>query len=87
MNFLLHFSHTLVMETGNWLLGGTIYQEKNEMQKNEVMTLSTYCYMITCPPPQNHTTRSIEAEILEQIVILTLYNTPFVLPSDIQRLI
>lgn len=73
-----------------WLLG-VIYQEK--MRCNKIRSCHEFdlVYILVCEymtdKKKNHTTPPIEAKILEQTVVLTLYNTPFVLPSDIQRLI
>lgn len=61
MNFLLHFSHTLVMETGNWLLGGTIYQEKKWDAKkwgHDLVYILVYDYMPSPSKSYNSFNRS-----------------------------
>lgn len=62
-----------------WLLG-VIYQEKMRCKKMRSCHEFDLVYILVCEymnDKKNYTTPPIEAEILEQTVVLRLYNTPF----------
>lgn len=62
-----------------WLLG-VIYQEKMRCKKMRSYHEFDLVYILVCEYMTNkkkYTTPPIEAEILEQTVVLRLYNTPF----------